>query len=85
MEYYTDRHFFYGSLAALTYAVFAVLCELIVGSAATLVVSRGQLHTVLLTASISDSTGVDGWGETHRVRHDRSTIKGDVQYPNVID
>lgn len=41
-------------------AVFAVLCKMIVGSTATLVVSRGQLHTVLLTASISDSTGVDG-------------------------
>lgn len=83
---HTSTQFFLnGRLVALTLAVFAVLCKMIVGSTATLVVSRGQLHTVLLTASISDSTGVDGWGETHRVRHDRSTIKGDVQYPNVID
>lgn len=40
-------------------AVLSILCELVVVSAAALVMSWGQLDTVLLTASIADDTGAD--------------------------
>lgn len=53
--------------AILTFTVLAVLCELVVVSAATLIVCHRQLDALLLTASIADSARVHSWGERKEI------------------
>lgn len=54
--------------AVLTFAVLAVLSQLVVVAAAAVEVGGGELDAVMLTAAITDRAGEDSWGDRKQSR-----------------